>query len=111
MEPDKNQADLTWPGYMLDKMRVYLEHDRTADQSNALFHEVKREHKSYHGYDNDLNNWQVSDAGYLRQGSLRDPRKNYTLSNMSTQFEPALTHKNNFLHKNTAGHTMHTRHN
>lgn len=110
MEPDKDKAELTWPGYMLDKMRLYLDHDRTADPSNALFHGIQHKPKAYHGYDNDLNNWQVSDAGYLRQGNLRDPKKHFTSQNLQPAVKPSLTYKNHFVHKNTAGLTMHTNH-
>ena len=108
MDPEDN-SELTWPGYMLDKLRVYLSHDRTAEPSNAVFHGVKYEPRHYHGYDNDLNNWQISDNGYLTQGSLRGPKKFYDTSNLEPRHKPDLHYKNHFVHKNTAGLTMHTK--
>lgn len=109
MRPGTNGKDLTWPGYMLDKMRVYLDNDHTSESSNAVFHGVKHQPHSYHGYDNDLNNWQVSDAGYLKQGDLRHPKKFYDTSNLEAKFKPDLTYRNHLVHKNTAQHTMHTK--
>lgn len=110
MEPDEKTAGLTWPGYMLDKMRLYLDSDCTADPSNSVFHRNNRVPQSYPGYDNDLNNWRVSDAGYLLQGQLRDPKKSYTSNNLQAKFEPSYNSTNHFLHKKTDGLTMHTKH-
>lgn len=109
MDPDTENSGLTWPGYMLDKMRIYLDHDRTAEPSNAIFRGVKYEARHYHGYDNDLNNWNISDNGYLTQGSLRAPKKFYDTSNLTPKVKPDLTYRNHHVHKNTAGLTMHTK--
>jgi len=103
-----NDSGAYWPGYMLDKMRVYLDSDSTAEPTNAVFRKVKTTHACNYGYENNLNNWQMSDQGYLQQGSLRHPKKNYETSNLEPAVKPSLTYKNHFVHKNTNAHTMHT---
>ena len=59
-----------WPGQLLDKLRLCMDSER---KTNSVFTTVTRDQRgrANPGYDNNLNTWSVSDAGYVQYGEIK----------------------------------------
>ena len=70
----KSNPHACWPGYMLDKVRLYL--DKSEPGVNSIFLSTKPAAKrSNPTYNNNIRTWPVSSDGYVQYGSI-DPYKN-----------------------------------